>query len=124
MGEEECRNGANDFLLIGGAVILSATLIVIAVSYYAGGYILAANNYHTCCNFALHKCPIVILKKMLPSMMLIVTKGGNFNPGSFFSPPFLFVKSCLLLVIASTEIWVCMKTTISSSKSPSAEYIR
>ena len=117
MGEEECRNGANDFLLIGGAVILSATLIVIAVSYFAGGYI---HSYHTCCNFALRKCPIVILKKMLPSMMLIVTKGENFNPGSFFSPPFLFIKSCILLVIASTEIWVCMKTTIS----PSAEYIR
>ena len=104
MGEEECSNGATDFLVVGGGVLCLATLIVIAVSYFAGG-----------CGLFL-----IDLLTMLPNLMLIVIKGGNLKPGSFFSPPFLFFKSCLLLVIASTEIWVCMKSTFSLHlKSPS-----
>ena len=37
MGEEDCPNGAVDFLVIGGGVVLAAAPIVIVVSYVAGG---------------------------------------------------------------------------------------
>ena len=37
MGEEDCPNGAVDFLVIGGGFVLAAALIVIVVSYVAGG---------------------------------------------------------------------------------------
>ena len=45
MGEEECSNGATEFLIVGGSVVLVATLTVIALSYFAGGCILAVNQY-------------------------------------------------------------------------------
>ena len=86
MGEEECSNGATDFLVVGGGVLCLATLIVIAVSYFAGG-----------CGLFL-----IALLTMLLNLMLIVTKGGNLKPGSFFSPPFMqgrrLVCNCLLQV--------------------------
>ena len=115
MGEEECSNGATEFLIVGGGVVLVATLIVIALSYFAGGCILAVNRCYPCCNSAFHNCSIAILITMLPNLALIVIEGGNLNPVGFFSSPFLFIKSCLLLVIASTQIWVrerCKKKKI------------
>ena len=45
MGEEECSNGATEFLVVGGGIVLVATLIVTALSYFAGGCILAVNQY-------------------------------------------------------------------------------
>ena len=116
MGEGECRNGATDFLVVGGSVVLVAILIVIAVSYFAGRYTLLANF------FLFHNCPVAIwITTLLPNLTLIVIKGENLNPGSFFSSPFLFIKSCLLLVIASTQIWVCFLIKVSITF---AEYIR
>ena len=34
------------------------------------------------------------------------SQGGNLSPATYFSSPQLFIKSCLLLVIASADIWV------------------
>ena len=129
MGEEDCPNGAVDFLVIGGGVVLAAALIVIVVSYVAGGchdndiivtqikisYLL----YHTVFTFTFQRSsqitifsfPHSVYRRISLLLLSLLTFTFHVHPLSLFVCPFLrslslltftFKFSCSLLTLTFT----------------------